>query len=366
MKSRERYTTNARAFVRRYSNALVFAGVTVGVFLTRIPSFKLGPGRDPDAWRLLGAGISISETGSYTMSRPPGYPVPEYFYSLLHAQTGLLVPLVALLGAIAVAFFALAARRLGCKDVWLSAAAVAMTPVVYINGTNLMDYTWALAFVMAAFYFVLVGRPTVAGVLTGIAVGCRITSVAMLIPFGILTLLAQKPIQRHGVVGTAKLWIACLVASAVCYVPVLSAYGTEGVRAVDEGRGVTHMLNTVGEGVWGTVGVIAIVIGLGTMIVRWFKKGDDDASMPATLPERHVQSWLAVIIVYTAAFVRLPHEAGYLILIVPFVVLLFAKLLHQGSRTHHGRSRATAGEEHRLCGLVRAAIDSFVVLPGLG
>jgi hypothetical protein len=276
---------------------------------------------------MLNAAISISDTGRYTMSRPPGHPVPEYVYSLFTADPVPLLSLVALIGAVGIAFFALSARRLGCRDAWLAAAAVAMTPVVIINGTNLMDYTWEFAFLMAAFYFVLRGRPTVGGVLTGIAVGSRVTAGVMLIPFSILLLFERRPVNRHAILGTARMWVACVLTCVLCYLPVIFEYGTNAFRAVDERRPIVQVIETAGVEFWGSVGLFAIAVALGTLAVLALANRRMSTSIPETLPRHHEWSWLAVLALYAAAFIRLPHEAGYLIPVVPFVVLLFARHL---------------------------------------
>jgi hypothetical protein len=293
--------------------------------LTRVSSLNFGPGRDPDAWRLLDAAITIARTGRYTMSRPPGYPIPEYVYSLFADNPVPLLQIVAVIGAVGVAFFTLAARRLGCKDYWLATAAVALTPVIYINGTNLMDYTWSLTFVLAAYYFLLADKPLVSGLLTGLAVGSRITAGAMLVPFSVLILMATRPPDRRAVLSMAKLWGACLIVSVICYSPVIVTYGTEALRAVDEQRPLGYILRTMGRDFWSGFGLFAMILALGTLTVHSFTRPPKNTSIPDSLPSFHTWAWIAVVGVYVATFLRLPHEAGYLIYIVPFVILLFAR-----------------------------------------
>jgi len=49
--------------------------------------------------------------------------------------------------------------------------------------------------------------------------------------------------------------------------------------------------------------------------------------------EKYVVSWLVAIDLYIIAFIKLPMEAGYLIPIIPFVILLFGKYLYDRAFT---------------------------------
>ena len=79
-------------------------------------------------------------------------------------------------------FFAIILRYFRIKHYLLLTLAFALTPVVYVNSVNTMDYMIALAFVLGSTYFVMVHRPLAAGMFLGLAIGSRITSGAMLLP----------------------------------------------------------------------------------------------------------------------------------------------------------------------------------------
>jgi hypothetical protein len=49
---------------------------------------------------------------------------------------------------------------------------------------------------------------------------------------------------------------------------------------------------------------------------------------PRSVKEKYVIAWLIAIDLYIIAFLRLPVESGYLIPIIPFVILLFGKYLY--------------------------------------
>jgi membrane-bound ClpP family serine protease len=173
-----------------------FGGILVVTFLSRVPFLDAGYGRINDAWRVATAAREIATSGRYTASRFPPHPVQEIVCSLFwrgwpvasNAAT-------AVLSAFAVLFFALSLARLGIDGVLEASAALAFAPVIFINSTSSLDYLWALAFILGSLFFVLDRKPILAGIFLGLAIGCRITSGAMLLPLLILVwrTLAPEP-----------------------------------------------------------------------------------------------------------------------------------------------------------------------------
>ncbi|MEE8171252.1 MAG: hypothetical protein V3T70_11960, partial [Phycisphaerae bacterium] len=153
------------------------------VLATRLPFLAAGYGADPDAWLVADTARQIAEHGEYAPSRPPGYPIQEFVCGL--AQSGGPVALngcTALLSVLAAVCFMRCLRRMGCADAGPAALALALTPVIYVNSVNAMDYVWALAFVLASLDALLHRRPLTAGLLLGAAIGCRITSALFVLP----------------------------------------------------------------------------------------------------------------------------------------------------------------------------------------
>src|SRR5258705_6066301 len=54
---------------------------------------------------------------------------------------------------------------------------------------------------------------------------------------------------------------------------------------------------------------------------------------PRSVNEKYIIAWLIAIDLYIIAFLRLPLESGYLIPIVPFVILIFGKYLYNRAFT---------------------------------
>lgn len=297
---------------------------SVGIFLSRVPFMLQDYGRDLDAWGFIFAAQQMARTGVHVVSRRPGYPVPEMAYSLVW-ELPPVVPnaLTALMSAVAAGFFMLLLQRLGCRA-WLAGGiALAALPVIMINSTTTMDYVWALGFLLASLYWVVVGRPLLAGVALGLAIGSRITSGAALLPFGLL-LVTQAPTLRAGL---ARLVIFGATAASVAlalFTPVFAAYGWQVLRYAPGTSTFEQLWHNATVGAWGVTGLYALALLPAGLIERLVWRRSTPALQVGTW---HSVAWLLMIGVYALIFVQLPIEPGYLIPAVPFVILLLARVL---------------------------------------
>ncbi len=316
-------TDTARGFTRHEVWLLVCLGIAV--LLTRLPWISAGYGADPDAYRVVNAARHIARTGSYAASRLPGFPVYEYLTALTPASTSVLFSngLTAAFSCVAVVFFALILRFFEIKHYLLLSLTFALTPVVYINSTTTMDYMLALAFMLGGTYFVLARRALVGGLLLGLAIGSRITSGALLLPLSLWILQEEK--GRPGYKDTARLWAATPAAGGLCFLPVVHRYGL-GFFTFHDVSGYPGMAYLIRKGivqVWGqlaVLGFLALVL-LAPLTVKNLKEVFRQPRL------RHGLVLCAtVVVLYSAAFTRLPQESAYLIPAVPFT-LLFAALV---------------------------------------
>jgi hypothetical protein len=326
------------AVQKRLSDPLSFLVVAGAVLVTRLPFLGPGLGADADAWRVYLAGRNIALTGAYTASRLPGYPVIEYTtalgwplgYEALNALT-------ALMSAMAVAFFALTLRRLGARTWWAGAAALALVPVMFVNSVVLMDYVWALAFMLGAVYFVATDRAALGGLFLGLAAGCRITSAAALVPLTLMVLTrdrAEVPLATRGRAAAALVGAAVVVA-ALLFSPVLGEYGASFLTFIDTRVTASAAWERFRSG-WGDLGLVALVLGAVSIpAVAVARRGQPAHRRPARpvlgapLPTYWPVAWGLGVLIYLAAYLRLPLESGYLLPMVPFVLLLAAALLDE-------------------------------------
>ncbi|HEV8481433.1 MAG TPA: hypothetical protein VGR66_11620 [Candidatus Eisenbacteria bacterium] len=288
------------------------------VLVSRLPFLTPGYGADPDAWRTASAVRLIAETGRYHESHSPGHPVQEWVGSLLW-QTGPqgLNGATAVASALSALFFGLACLELGA-GAWsaLAALALAFAPIVYIHSVDAMDYVWALCFSMAALWLALSGRWVFAGIALGLAIGSRITAGLLLIP---LLLLGANERKTWGGVGAFV--ILSLGIGAAMYVPNFLQHGMQ-IFALTPAPypPLSRLLQDTTLELWGTIGGLGVAVAIVASLL----------GRPVVGVLKSHREWIACavlsILLYLVAFLRLPDEPAYLIPVVPFVVLVLARL----------------------------------------
>lgn len=278
------------------------------VFLTRLPFLGPGFGSDPDAWRIAGAARDIARTGHYAASRFPGAPVVEI------ADAGLLrlgpwaLPVAgAIWGAIACVAFYVALCRLGLRGCFWAALALAFTPVFWIHTTDAMDYSWALGLAMVALALAVHGRALLAGAALGLAVGCRIPTVVLVVPVAIL-------LEGRSYV---RLVLATVVFAALALIPSFATYGLRFLSDYEFGRVPwIYVAKGATRDVWGVIGTVAV--GIATLVAL-FRLRD--------VPRRELIAVIVAVVLTGAIYLRLPHEGAYLLPAVPFVLMFLARTL---------------------------------------
>lgn len=317
-------TESNRELTRR--EVVLIIAMCLTIFLTRLPWISAGYGTNPDAYRVIIAARHIAQTGEYTTSRLPGYPVYEYLTAITPAKASPLFSngLTAVFSCIAFLFFALILRQFRISQHLLLASTFAFTPVVYLNSINTMDYMFAAAFALSSTYFVLVHRRFVAGICLGLAIGCRITSGAMLLPLALLMFLEERTLisgKRFLIFSATALMIG-----AICFMPVIHRYGFDFFTFYDL-PGYPSMYSLLRRGVlevWGGPAALGL-LGLCCLVPFIFQ------NIRVSLMQPHVRRGLVlsffVVVLYVGAFLRLPHKAAYLIPVVPFLLLSVGLLI---------------------------------------
>ena len=310
--------------LKKLNDGSLFA-LTFGiVLLSRVPFIYAGYGIDPDAWRVLHSAQSIASTHEYTASRLPGSPVQEILYSIfLNKEPVYFNGTTAIFSAAGIGLFVLALRKIGSTDSLLTGIALASTPVVFINSVNSMDYVWALSFVLGSMYCILVRRPMIAGILLGLAVGCRITSGGMALPLGMMldVINSEKKVQMK---ETVQFLAGSFAISIAAYSPVYMKYGFGFFTFSDGNTPLVAILRTATIEVWGVVGLLAIIAATAVAIAQR-KRIQQENSISPTIPRGWIISWTVAVGIYVIAFLRLPGEAGYLIPVLPFLFLLLGR-----------------------------------------
>lgn len=360
----------------RARSGLFFAALFLAVFISRVPFLGAGYGVNVDAWRVARVARDMAITGQYSVSRFPGYPVQEIICSSLwrggpYALNGL----TALLSAVAIVAFIQIGRTLQLPCVWLAGAALSATPVFYVSSACAKDYIWGLAFMLLSLLSALRHRPLLAGLLLGLATGCRITSLAMALPI-VLILFGQNS-GRAFLFAGLRFIAATLLTAAAAFTPVWWRYGWTFFTFY-EGHGRPDRLTMLTRGTVEVFGMLGL-IGLGIVAASsFFAKAKPPDANRWIFP-----AFCAVLGIYIAAYLRLPDQAGYLLPTAPFVLLLAQRYAPASalqvfcaflivspfvdiSRNGFSRGAILADRDERLQTLarIRGFLDYSATLPG--
>jgi len=224
---------------------------------------------------------------------------------------------------VAFVLFAFILQQLGHKDWLICGMAFAMTPIIYINSVNLMDYLWALAFLLGAMMCILHSKVLPAGILVGLAASCRHTSIVFLVPFLMMMWTSGKEWFFRRAVWLVVL--ALLTQLAFFSLPIIT-YGADLLNVSGGNYHRPFILNAHKAlvGVWGWVGFLAIMGAVGTLLIPHTKRTVFTAPISRGLV---LFPSLFVIGSHYLIYYFLPHEAGYLIPTVPFVLMILSLLL---------------------------------------
>lgn len=194
------------------------ARLLLGVVAAYLPFTLLGYGTDIDVANVLRAGGTFVRDGRYDISRRPGSIVHEVGTGALDWVGGSVA--VNLAG---VAFAALAlwgvlvlARDAGARWAGWAVLLVAVNPWFWLAATSLGDFVWALGFGLAGAVAARRGHRVLAGVLFGLAVGCRLST--------LLLALSWLTAERFGDRADRPPWRATVVTAAVLGAGVVAVF----------------------------------------------------------------------------------------------------------------------------------------------
>ncbi len=312
-----------------------FVVLFIIVFVSRIPFLSAGYGVEEDSWGIVLAAAHTALTGIYEPSRFPGHPVHEFIYSTFPFHPEWFYNLFsAFFSAIATLFFALILKELKFKHFLLASLALAFTPVFYISSTYTIDFVWTIAFILISFYCLLKEQFIVCGIFLGLAIGCRITSGAMFLPFMII--FWQKNNLQHNIKIAIRVLIPLVIVSFVSYLPLMIEFGASFFMYYDQFPypSLAKVIYKMIPGVFGFLGVSAIGICILWMLANRNKleRGnlfENGLGLPTgQAGKKIILSSIAVIILFVISYFRLPQKSGYMITVIPFVIILFGYYLN--------------------------------------
>ncbi|MGK2947183.1 MAG: hypothetical protein ACSLFP_01295 [Acidimicrobiales bacterium] len=283
-----------------------------------LPAVFLGYGTDIDVANVLRAGASALD-GDYEWSRPPGAIVHETATVLLDRVGGSVLVNLASLAFAALALWMVArlVRQDGARWPGLVVLVLATNPWFWIAATSLGDFVWAIALVLSGIHAARQDQRTVAGLLFGLAIGCRASS--------LLLALAWLVAERTGHADRRPPWADTRRTAAVtvalgtlCFVPAFVAadltFGFLDGETDFAGFGV-HLGRWAVKNVavMGVPAGLVLLVGLrrvvGGALARW-------SASPV------VRFAVLATVVMQLLFFRLPFKPLHLLPVVVAVVLL--------------------------------------------
>ncbi|OEC84690.1 MULTISPECIES: hypothetical protein [Methanobacterium] len=281
--------------------------------LSRIPFLNLGFGVDPDAWRIAGSAFDLSYFHVYHPSRFPGYPFPEYFNALL-IHYGWIATNAAtmVISLISVVVFAKILKELNVKNKGLLVITYIFLPILWINSTVTMDYMWALAFILLTWFFIIKKQYALAGLMMGLAIGSRITSVVFILPFIYLILVKNKEIKK-----IIYFFVATCLTALTLFLPLYLQYGLNFISYYPTQTGILF--------IWYDLtyyfGILAVLFGL-IVIILSSEKLFENIIKKDELTIFLLFSIFLVVFLYIGT----PYEMAYIIPAIPFGLVLLSKI----------------------------------------
>jgi hypothetical protein len=301
-----------------FASPLLF---TLLIALTRIPFLFFGYGSEEDAWALPLVAERIAKSGVYEVSRLPGHPFQEIIYTLIWNTGPVVYNLLTLIvSCFGIYFFIKILQFLKLEWKWATLC-LAFTPIFYINCTNNMDYVWACSFIILSLYYLLNQRFLLTGLFLAIAVGCRITSGAAILPL-LVYLVASN--QKQFLKSVFQICFYTGIFCFIIFIPVLKEYGITFFTYYEHFP-IPSFAKNFYKGSIGAFGITGYLAAF-TLIIYSLKKL---IQQPDLLKSPIVLLTLTGIIIFKIAFISLPLKSAFIIPIVPYLFLMTAILCYE-------------------------------------
>jgi hypothetical protein len=317
-----------RPFDKKYNALITLFIITL---ISRLPFLSAGYGVEEDSWGIALAAFHTKLTGIYEPSRLPGHPIQELLYSALWGNGPIVFNgLCALFSSIGIVYFALILKQLRFKHYLFAAFAFAFIPVYYISSTYTIDFVWTETFVLISFYYLLRNKFITCGIFLGLAIGCRITSGAMLFPF--MLIAWQNNNLKQNIITLIKIGIPMAFIAILAFIPVISQFGLSFFMYYDQFPypPLPKVMYKMIIGVFGFIGTIALAVAAFLIIFRYQKQKPGEA-FEEGLSKKIIAASFTILILYSISYFRLPQKSGYMIPVLPFVILLFAYYLNSNN-----------------------------------
>ncbi|WP_460008893.1 hypothetical protein [Methanobacterium movens] len=281
--------------------------------ISRIPLINTGFGSDPDAWRIANSAFDLKNFFHYEPSRFPGYPLPEYINSLIIDYGWIATnTLTLIISLISVIVFAMILNELNIKNKGLIVVTYAFFPILWINSVSTMDYMWALTFIIISWYFIIKKRYVLAGLMMGLAIGSRPTSLFLIIPF--IYLIYRENLDYKKIL---YFLVMVLITSIILFLPLYITYGLKFITFYPSSPDIGTIWSNFSE----YFGVLSIILGLFLIIYH----SKDFYRKIFNKKDYKIIFLVVAIFSILIPFLMAPYEIEYLIPLIPFGLVLLSQ-----------------------------------------
>jgi hypothetical protein len=298
--------------------------------LIRLPFIFIDYGIEEDSWGHVLHTYELRETGEYSISRLPGHPIYEgllYLISFLSFAPWAFNGLSLFSGIISIYFFHKIYTAYQFPFPLLATTAFGLIPVFLISSLYTIDYTVALALVLAAYHQTIQNKWFGAALLLGLATGVRLTSLAMGLP--LILILWDFSLQKAKIQAAFLFGLTTFLIAATCYLP---PYLTMGWSFFDTYKlpwpPFSKMAFKATIGVFGVTGLMGLAATFGPAV---FKKLIGKNQPTRNTPAVHVFAWVVTFLLYSIAYLKVPEKSAFFIPILPFLLLFAAFWLSEKS-----------------------------------
>lgn len=292
-----------------------------------------GYGNDYDTYAMIKSGRDLFRTGHYHYSRGPGNFVPELIIGGVSLIGGYVLTnlISALLGAGTLyLFWKLLIQKLPEKESLLIVLLLGLNPYFVIASCSSMDYVYALFFAFAGITMLTKDKLFVAAVLFGIAVSCRLTTVAIIgliyLYFLYIRFRAEdyKDMSRFVFSG-----ILTLILSVMFFVPSYYAANCT-FKFMEYGIGNWDLMGVLSRIIYKNIYLFGLIpfLFLGCMLIYSIIKKKFSYPNIAL-----VNTGMAIFIFMELLFFKVPVEISYLlppyIVFLPLLVVIFKPSIKQ-------------------------------------
>lgn len=306
--------------MKRYFKEIM---IVIIVLLSRLPFIFNSLGTDLDAWREVYTGKVLHEDHIYNVSRFPGYPFPEFLYSLVYDYPYWAINLLSVFFTAGCCLYLFKILNfLAIKLSFLISLVFSFVPIIYLNSTIAMEYNWSLFFLLGSVYYLLQKNLWLSALLCGLMVSTRFNNIIFLPAFAFLMYIySEKDIKK-----VAQFSILASLSICTFFSPVILKYGTHFMQSYGDSEvSLGSIVSLATLYIYGALGILGIIL---AFILQIFSRGG--YQKVKNIPKNHFAVFSILMIISNLAFfIKYPLEPGYLIPSVPFILILLYYILNE-------------------------------------